>query len=61
MRFFKAKTHGRLIGISIVTALALVFLATGVLGAKELVVYTALEDDEVAIYRKDFEAKHVSK
>ncbi len=26
--------------------------------AAELVVYTALEDDEVAVYRKDFEAKH---
>jgi iron(III) transport system substrate-binding protein len=58
MRFFKAKNHGRLIGLGIVAALALVFLTSGVLCAKELVVYTALEDDEVAIYRKDFEAKH---
>ena len=26
--------------------------------AAELTVYTALEDDEIAVYRKDFEAKH---
>lgn len=33
-------------------------LFAGVATAGELVVYTALEDDEIAIYRKDFEAKH---
>lgn len=58
MSVFKAKKQGRLIGLGIVTALALVFLTGGVLYAKELVVYTALEDDEVAVYRKDFEAKY---
>ncbi|MCB9477145.1 MAG: putative 2-aminoethylphosphonate ABC transporter substrate-binding protein [Deltaproteobacteria bacterium] len=35
---------------------ALGFIESAVAG--ELVVYTALEDDEVSIYKKDFEAKH---
>jgi len=40
--------------------LALILGALTIVSAQaaELVVYTALEDDEIAVYRKDFEAKH---
>ncbi len=39
-------------------AAAVVMTGALIATAGELIVYTALEDDEIAIYRKDFEAKH---
>jgi iron(III) transport system substrate-binding protein len=45
--------------LSIAICLALVsVLGASAAMAAELVVYTALEDDEIAVYKKDFEAKY---
>ena len=48
---------GRAVTFAALT-LAAIFGAAMPAQAEELVVYTALEDDEIAVYRKDFEQKH---
>lgn len=53
------KTFIKQLNLSIMICFALLMvLSTGAAMAADLVVYTALEDDEISVYRKDFEAKH---
>jgi iron(III) transport system substrate-binding protein len=57
MRFLKNK-HLRLLGLTLCVTAALTLGGIASAFANELLVYTALEDDELAIYQKDFKAKY---
>jgi iron(III) transport system substrate-binding protein len=48
----------RYLGVVLALAVAGAFVGTVKANAGDLVVYTALEDDELAVYTKDWEAKH---
>jgi iron(III) transport system substrate-binding protein len=53
------KLFARKLKFAVVAGFAMVtVLLSGLAMAGELVVYTALEDDEISVYRKDFEAKY---
>ena len=58
MNHFRNNRSTRLFGL--VFGMAVIFMLMGFssLYASEVLVYTALEDDELAIYMKDWEAKH---
>jgi len=58
MKFMRTGKFWQFLGIAMALAVATAFVGTVKASAGELVVYTALEDDELAIYTKDWEAKH---
>jgi iron(III) transport system substrate-binding protein len=55
---FRSKSSGRFWGMLFGLIAVLTFIGASNVCAKEILVYTALEDDELAIYMKDWEAKH---
>jgi iron(III) transport system substrate-binding protein len=58
MRFIRTKKLWLYVGVVMGLAVASAFLGVSNAIAGEILVYTALEDDELAIYMKDWEAKH---
>ena len=58
MTYFRRKSSGRYWGLLLGLAAALMFFGASNVYAAEILVYTALEDDELAIYMKDWEAKY---
>jgi iron(III) transport system substrate-binding protein len=58
MKFIRTKTLWRYLGIVLGLAVASAFIGVSGAVAGEILVYTALEDDELAVYMKDWEAKH---
>lgn len=58
MKIFRTNGRGHSIGLILGLAALMVMMGTAAVYAKEVLVYTALEDDELAIYMKDWEAKH---
>ncbi len=58
MNYFRTHGKGRSMGLILGLAAIMVLIGTAGVYASEILVYTALEDDELAIYTKDWEAKH---
>jgi iron(III) transport system substrate-binding protein len=58
MNYFHSKRSGRFWGVLLGLSAVLAFIGVSNVCAAEILVYTALEDDELAIYMKDWEAKY---
>ncbi len=58
MNRFHSKSSVRFWGMLLGLVAVLAFIGVSNVGAGEILVYTALEDDELAIYKKDLEATH---
>jgi len=58
MKYLRTNNLGRIAGLVLAAVVMMSFIGIANVFAKEILVYTALEDDELAIYMKDWEAKH---
>ena len=58
MKCFNIRGKGRVTGLVLGLAVVMILMSTAGVWAKEVLVYTALEDDELAVYLKDWKAKH---